>query len=325
MPVKHWSFAGLMVTYRCPAACACCYVCSSPTAGGDMSVENALAWWQELQQAGPHGCRIHIGGGEPFVRWEALIEICRQARSAGLGPLEAVETNAFWATDRQIVAERLQELDAAGMGRLTISADPYHQQFVHIERPRLAAAVAAEVLGPERVRVRWQDWLAEGHDLTDADEPTRRAVFGQWLSRRRERLTGRAAMQLPDLIELKPASHFADNPCAQSLLRCRHVHIDGEGNICPGTCAGIILGRAGQGEPIAAIWRKLYDEHAAMEVIGPLASRGPVALLELARPMGYQEQPGYAGKCHLCYHVRKWLFDNGHYPGRLGPAALYRP
>ncbi|MDY7011956.1 MAG: radical SAM protein, partial [Planctomycetota bacterium] len=125
MPVKHWSFAGLMLTYWCNARCASCYVCSSPSDAGDMTVESALAFWEGLQNASPHGCRIHIGGGEPFGRWEILIELLQQAKSAGLGPLEAVETNAFWACDEKIIRERLAALDEAGMDRLTISADPY--------------------------------------------------------------------------------------------------------------------------------------------------------------------------------------------------------
>ncbi|MCD4699110.1 MAG: radical SAM protein, partial [Phycisphaerae bacterium] len=86
MPVKHWSFAGLMLTYWCNARCASCYVCSSPSAGGDMTVETGLVFWEGLQAASPHGCRIHIGGGEPFGRWDILIELLRQAKAAGLGP-----------------------------------------------------------------------------------------------------------------------------------------------------------------------------------------------------------------------------------------------
>ena len=153
-----------------------------------MSVEVALAAWEGLLSASPHGCRIHVGGGEPFGRWPALIELARRAEAAGLGPLAAVETNAFWATDARVVRERVAALDEAGMGRLTISADPYHQEFVGIERVRLAARVAREVLGAERVRVRWREWAAEGFDTDSLSEGERRAVFSQWSRRRRDRL-----------------------------------------------------------------------------------------------------------------------------------------
>jgi len=325
MPVKYWSFAGLLLTYGCNARCASCYVCSGPSAGGDMTVEAGLRLWAGLQAASPHGCRIHIGGGEPFGRWDALIDLARQAQAAGLGPLEAVETNAYWATDESIVRDRLGALDAAGLGRLTISADPYHQQFVPIERVRLAERVGREVLGPARVRVRWRDWADGAVDVAAMASSERRALFAAWARRGRDRFTGRAAAEIAPHLPLNPPAAFADNPCGQRLLRSRHVHVDGDGIVCPGTCAGIVLGRAKSPESVGAIWRALARDHARLDVIGPLVRTGPVALMAEAERCGYRARDGYAGKCHLCYDVRRYLFGHGHYRDRLGPGVVYRP
>ena len=45
-----------------------------------------------------------------------------------------------------------------------------------------------------------------------------------------------------------------------------------------------------------------------------------------AERLGYVGRPeGYAGKCHLCWNVRRWLFENGYFHDRLGPATVYRP
>jgi len=66
MPVKYWSFAGLMLTYWCNASCASCYLCCGPERVEEMSVDFALRLWGELIDACPHGCRIHLSGGEPF-------------------------------------------------------------------------------------------------------------------------------------------------------------------------------------------------------------------------------------------------------------------
>lgn len=340
MPVKHWTFAGLLLTYWCNARCVSCYVCGSPAGGDDMSVEAALALWAGLRQASPHGCRIHIGGGEPFGRWQTLIELARRAQAEGLGPIEAVETNAFWAADERIVRDRLKALDEAGLGRLTISADPYHQQFVPIQRVRLAARLAEEVLGRERIRVRWRDWAARGFDTHCLTPSRRRDLFAEYARKGRDRPTGRAAEQLAGLLPLTPAAGFADNPCKQRLLRSRHVHIDGGGVVCPGTCAGIILGRAAGSASIGHIWRRL-EAHVAdrsetpapgrsdaggFEVIQTLARTGPVGLMAAAERRGYRRRAGgYAGKCHLCWHLRRWLFDNGYFRGQLGPEQVYRP
>ena len=346
MPVKHWSFAGLLLTYWCNARCASCYVCSSPRADGDMGVEAALAFWEGLAAASPHGCRIHIGGGEPFGRWEHLIELARRAKAAGLGPLQAVETNAFWAVDAATVRDRLAALDAAGMGRLTISTDPYHQQFVPIERVRLAGRLGEELLGRGRVRLRWRDWAENGFDTDTLSPAERRELFADFARRGRDRIAGRAAARLAGGLQLMPAGAFADTSCRQPLLRSRHVHIDGDGIICPGTCAGIILGRGDSAASIAEIWRALSAVFAdtngsemarsagvagparagEFELVSLLARSGPAALMNLAAGMGYQGRPeGYAARCHLCWDVRRWLFENGRFRDRLGPAIVYRP
>jgi len=336
MPVKHWSFAGLLLTYECGARCASCYVCSAPGAGGDMSVETGLSLWSGLASASPRGCRVHVGGGEPFRRWETLIELARRARDEGLGPLEAVETNAFWATGPRVVRERVAALDDAGMGRLTISADPYHQQFVPLRRVRRAAATAAEVLGERRVRVRWRDWAAGGLDTAALPADRRRALFADYARKGRDRLNGRAAAELAELLPAAPPGAFADAVCRDRLLRSRHVHADAEGVLCGGTCAGIVLGRAGAADDVGRIWRSLSEDFAdssrarvaptGREVLRLLVGGGPTALLAAAVDRGYLARAaGYADPCHLCWHVRRWLFERGHFAGQLGPAVVYRP
>ena len=298
-----------------------------------MSVETALEIWEGLQAASPHGCRIHIGGGEPFGRWERLIELARRAQAAGLGPLEAVETNAFWATDEEIVRERVAALDAAGMGRLTISADPYHQQFVPLDRVRLAGRVAGDVLGPDRVRIRWADWAEDGCNTDKLPADERERLFAEYAASGRDRIAGRAAKELSGCLQLMSPAAFADKTCSEPLLRSNHVHADGDGLLCPGTCAGIVLGRARKAEGVGNIWRSLADRFAetndsseGFEVIAALSTGGPVALMDLAAKMGYKPLvDGYAAKCHLCWHVRRWLFDNGLHPGQLGPENIYCP
>jgi hypothetical protein len=223
MPVKHWSSAGLMLTTWCNAACASCYVCASPGRSDALSAEDALGIWRGLMEASPHGCRIHLTGGEPFGDWPRLIGICRRARAEGLRPLQKVETNAFWAADAAVVRRRLRELDDAGMQKLVISTDPYHQQFVPIERCRLAARVAEEVLGPGRVQVRWRDWLADGQDTDRLPDARRAKLFAQYALGGRDRLSGRAAEVLAPLLPSRPAGDFADKPCRRALLRSRHV------------------------------------------------------------------------------------------------------
>lgn len=323
MPVKYWSSAGLMLTDWCNASCACCYLGCSPTLMAQMTLGEALWLWHGLVEASPHGCKVHLTGGEPFGDWGFLAELCRFAQAEELGPLEKIETNGFWATDEAIIDDRLAALDAWGMGALTISADPYHQQFVPIECVRLLASRAKAILGDDRVQVRWADWLETGFDTDTLSDAERRACFAEYLQDRRERLNGRAGDLLAELCETRPMEAFAERPCREGLLRSKHVHIGPGGWVTPGTCAGIYLGQARGARSVADVWTALETDADQRPIVGTLAASGPVGLARIAMDAGYEPLAGYASKCHLCWHVRRFLYRARRYPAELGPGSVY--
>ncbi len=324
MTVKYWSRAGLMLTDWCNAACACCYANCGPDGSQWLAADDAARIWAGLIDASPHGCRVHLTGGEVFGRFEHLLAVCRLASARGVGPLESVETNGFWAIDEALVRQRLEALAEHGMGRLAISTDPYHQQYVPIERVRLLARVAGEVLGPEGVRVRWQDWLADGGDTSALTDTRRSALFQNYAEKLRDRFTGRAAEGLDGGLSLKPARTFDDNPCRESLLRGRHVHISPTGEVWPATCVGIVVGNVLR-DSASVIWDRLNAEWSAMPVLGPLCQRGPAGLLDAAQEAGFvPRKVGYAGKCQLCYHLRRYLAGLDGWHRWLGPLSVYR-
>jgi len=322
MPVKYWSSAGLMLTYWCNAQCASCYLCCAPQRKEWMSIPFAIRVWRELIEASPHGCRVHLSGGEPFGDWTRLIMLCHSAAKEGLGPLEKIETNAFWATGAEVVRERLVELDRAGMGKVVISADPYHQQFVPIERCRLAVRVAEDVLGADRVQVRWRDWLAEGFDTDGLSAAELMALQAGRLGQTRDRMSGRAAWMLAGELQQKPLHELADNPCREALLRSRHVHVDWQGLVMPGTCAGIVLGVAGD-ESMASLWRILEADGPRRPILGPLLREGPAGLIALATSAGFRPRATYASKCHLCWDIRCHLSQSERFSSELSPGWMY--
>ncbi|MFW6154606.1 MAG: hypothetical protein ACOC95_05260 [Planctomycetota bacterium] len=288
-----------------------------------MTRDRALEVWAGLIDASPHGCRVHLTGGEVFLRFEFLLDLCRAARRAGLGPLEAIETNGGWATNEAEIRRRLAALDETGMGHLRISADPYHQQFVPIERPRRLARVAAEVLGAERVRVRWWPWLTDGYDLGGLPVGRRAEILARYAAGGADRLTGRAADGLDGQMQLRPAAAFDDNPCNEMLLRGRHVHVAPEGSVWPATCIGIVVGNALR-RPVGTIWRDLAADKGAGSLVGTLCERGPVGLMELAFEKGFADRrAGWASKCQLCFHLRRHLAAATAAPDVLGPPWIY--
>ncbi len=284
-----------------------------------------------LDEVKGRGCRIHISGGEPFGDWPRLIKICREAQKENLPPPEKIETNAFWAKDENIVRRRIGELAEAGMGKLVISTDPYHQQYVPIERCRLAAQVGEELLGPENIQVRWRDWLENGFDTGGMPESRRNQIFTRYARQGRDRLNGRAAEKIAPLVEQKKKPHeFADTNCKEALLRAKHVHVGPDGWVMPGTCAGIVLGKLpAEGDAhyktneVARLWNCLWKDHPSRPLLSTLAENGPYALSKTAMQVGFRPRDNYASKCHLCWEARKWLYMRGMHRKELGPEEIY--
>jgi MoaA/NifB/PqqE/SkfB family radical SAM enzyme len=158
---KLWRSAGLLLTYKCNASCEFCYYNCSPEKGGLMPVRTCIAAWRSLKMLAGEGAKIHLTGGEPFLYWDHLIAILKEGKKQNLGPVDMVETNGFWAKDDQLVTDRLHTLIDLGVQRLKISVDPFHQEYVDIEPVRRLAHKAREVLGMDRVLVRWEKYLTE--------------------------------------------------------------------------------------------------------------------------------------------------------------------
>lgn len=324
-----WEFAGLMLTYWCNAKCAFCYVYSGPDRGGRMSVNDALAYWRGLRDVAASAgksMRIHLSGGEPFGDWPHLLAIARAAHAEGLtrdGGFEKVETNAYWARDDDETRDRLAALRDCGMTMLVVSADVYHQEYVPFDRVERCVRIARAVLGDQGVRVRWWDFVARPVDLRHASPDEKRAAFADALQRHRERLTGRAADELCDFYPGQPPEAFADDVCTRAVLGGRHVHIDPYGNVFPGVCSGIILGNAKE-EPLPQMWRRLSAEWRNHPIVEPVVRGSSTALYDAAARLGYEARPrGYANKCHLCTHVRQYLFERGGWERFVGPADCY--
>jgi hypothetical protein len=285
-----------------------------------MAVETAIRSWQSLRTLAGQTASVHITGGEPFLHWPRLEEIMRAAKNEKLGSVEQVETNASWATDVETVRKNLCFLDEFGMERLKISCDPFHQEYVPIERVRLLMATANEVLGQHRVLVRWQKYFENPIETAVLNPKQRDDCHKQSLREYPCRFTGRAAGSLAELMADKSVADLTADNCRKSFLGAKGIHIDPLGNVFSGVCSGIILGNACS-DKLEQIWQQFHWlDHEFVDI---LFAGGPVALLEKAVNSGYKKRRYYASRCHLCASLRQFLFGKGLFKSVIGPSYCY--
>ena len=331
---KLWRSAGLMLTYKCNCACEFCYYNCNPDKGGLMAVDTAISAWQSLKILAGDNAKIHITGGEPFLYWDHLLEILEQGQKQNLGKVDLIETDGFWATNDKIVTQRLKKLDELGMNRFKVSTDPFHQQYVDIGPVRRLAGIASEILGPERVLVRWEKYLENPVDMKNLSQAELEQQYINAINDYPCRFTGRAGGKLAGLVANKmytqrsggslKAAGFGDGQhrdnCKSAFLGAKGVHIDPFGNVFSGTCSGIILGNVSQ-TPLEDIWKQFDPRSGGL--IDTLFNKGPYGLLAEVEKQGYERLESYAGKCHLCTSIRQFFHDNGLEKSIIGPAECY--
>ena len=322
---KLWRSAGLLLTYKCNCACEFCYYNCNPDKGGLMPVETAISAWQSLRTLAGDSARVHITGGEAFLYWDRLQQILEEAQREKLGKVDLIETNGFWAAGENTVRRRLRRLDELGMHRFKVSTDPFHQEYVDAELVRRLAEIASDILGPDRVLVRWQKYLDNPTDMKNLSSAEWQKRYISAVNDYRCRFTGRAAGKLARLA----ASSANENPasgsehrdtCKSDFLGAKGVHIDPFGNVFSGTCSGIILGNVSE-TPLEDIWKQFDPAHD--DLFETLFKSGPWGLLDQAEKQGYQRQEIYADKCHLCTGIRQFFLDKGLWSSIIGPAECY--
>jgi len=327
---KLWRSAGLLLTYKCNAACEFCYYNCSPQQNGLMTVDTAISVWQSLKNLAGDAApvvsgvepKIHITGGEPFLYWERLLEILSEAKKQDLGTVDMIETNGFWATDDNTIRQRLKSLDELGMRRLKISCDPFHQEYVDIEPVRRLAEWAIEMLGGERVLVRWQKYLENPVEMKKLSAEQRDKNYISALKDYPCRFTGKAGGRLAEIVATEPLEVLAGKNCRSSFFDAKGVHIDPYSNVFSGTCSGIIIANVNE-TLLESIWKEFHP--AKNKLIETLFNAGPAGLLKKAVEKGYKPLDLYAGKCHLCTSIRQFFFNNDIDTSTVGPAECYSP
>ena len=305
---------GIMVNYRCSAACRHCLYSCSPTREDGYVDDSSMEKICRLLLKGR--CRsVHIGGGEPFLDFEGLLAVIRRLKKAGI-TLDYIETNAFWAlnaADKKEISGFLRRLLAEGADCLCISIDPFHAEYVPCSAP-LALAEACEKCGMNYFL--WKKEFLSSLLRLDSKKTHSRAEMEEILSpnyvTKSARLYGinyggRAINIENEAGKLRPAESFMsdESPC-HNLLSTGHFHTDKDCNFIPPRCTGI---RIPLSEAVGGIPEGRYP------VFEALYSGGVCALSNLARQHGFSpDSAGYPSKCNLCFRIRYFLSERNLFP-----------
>jgi len=302
----HMGHGGIMVNYHCTAACRHCLYACSPKRERHYISQEATQEICELLIMG--GCRsVHIGGGEPFWDFDGLLDMLYIVREAGV-TVEYVETNAFWVVDEGKITSYLRELHKAGVDTLCISLDPFHAEYVPVERPLLLAKMC-ERLGMGYFL--WQQKFLRMLSRLDTSKIHTReeleiAISPRYIPETAQgygmRLGGRALNIEQEYAQRKPIHEVLDSSPCRRLLSGDHFHADLYANFIPPGCTGIAIPLE---EAVAGIPDGKYP------VFEALLHEGVAGLNDYAKTLGFIPDPeGYTSGCALCFHIRHWLSVN---------------
>ncbi len=319
--IRKLHAGGIIPTYRCTAACRhCVYGCSGKSDSYYINEDESRQLCDTLVGM---GCpSVHIGGGEPFLNFDALLDVVATVGRSGLH-LEYIETNAYWCkpSSADQTVDRLKQLKAAGANCLLISVDPFHIEYVPLERP-LSLIELCRHAGMDFFV--WQQQYVTMLSGLDSTKTYKRHELETLLGADYIRDTahryglsynGRALNIAREYAPTKPYTAFLDHPPCRELLGVNHYHADYNGYFIPPGCTGIGVTLR---DACDGITRDKYP------VFSLLAQGGVSGLYADAANCGFvPSERGYVSKCDLCLDCRRFLLEHRPTPD-LYPHAYYR-
>jgi hypothetical protein len=303
--IKRLIHGGIMVNYCCNAACRHCLYASSPSRRSGYITKEKIIEICHTLVSGRIGS-VHIGGGEPFLDFQSLVMVIREAAKAGI-TLDYVETNAFWAHDPSC-GEYLAILMQEEVRALCISVDPFHVEYIPWEYPvSLARFCEKQGMG----YFLWkQEFLKTLSPLDSKKLHPRQAIEAvspDYLEKTAAvygiRVGGRAINIEEEYGYFKPVAGILDDFPCNDLLSSAHFHVDLEGFFIPPGCTGLRLPLE---EALSGI------EHDKYPIFQALYSGGISSLYQISLDHGFSpDEKGYPSKCNLCFHIRSFLAPQG--------------
>ncbi len=304
--IKHLSSGGLITNYFCTSTCRhCLYRCSPKWPKDYISRDMAR---KNLEIIRSLGCSsIHIGGGEPLLRFEGLLQVLDEAKSCGVA-IEYVETNSSWYRGRSEACSVLRTLRKHGVHTLLVSISPFHSEYIPFSRVK---GVIEACIETGMSVFPWVEGFVPDLSALDLDKPHSMEEFVErfgkdYLCRIQKRYWispgGRALETFRRCNPLKSVDEICRQagPGCPELADTSHFHLDLYGNYVPGLCAGLAIARKDLGAPL---------DPGRYPILTMLYTQGIGALLSWAAEK-YGFSPGkrcYWTKCELCHEIRRYM------------------
>jgi len=299
-PLYH---GGIMVNYKCNAACRHCLYASSPSRKTGYISKDMLELVCKLLKKG--NCNsVHIGGGEPFLDFDSLLMVIETLNSQRIR-LEYIETNAFWVSDENSARQKIEKLLAKGVNSLCISIDPFHAEYIPYSYP-LNLYSLCQKMGMDSFL--WKGQFISTLSSLESSKTHSRSqleekISSDYLKKTADvygiRLGGRAVNIEKEYSPNYKLEKLLDDKSCYGLLSTEHFHVDLHGYFIPPGCTGIRI-------PLSEIVEGINPEK--YPVFTSLFQGGIRSLLNFAYSHNFKaEEKGYPSKCNLCFNIRYFL------------------
>jgi len=274
--------------------------CSPEKAKVKIGLRNSLIY---IGQAHYHGVsHVIITGGEPMLYPDEVRQII--SFTSKLGMYTDLRTNGYWASDREATRKVLANLLEAGLGRIGLSYDSYHAEYIPIENIKNILVATRELKIETYI-----DWVSNEDrewvkSLLDIDDTILRYT-GQPLK------VGRAARELDD-------KHF-------SKLTTEEVKAWGEvSDFCNFEYPAIMLFPGGYASYSPCCWvnpmllkkvtgvdwlESLIQQMDNSPAINYMRESGLKGLVTLAEERGLLKDH-YSHPCEICFDLLPILFPS---------------
>lgn len=320
LAIQHLASGGIITNYSCSSRCRhCLYGCGPERSKDFISPERAA---QNASIVRNLGCTsVHIGGGEPFLKPDHLLDAVKAVMSKGVG-IDYIETNSSWFKSMDSAVSLLSELRQEGVGTLLISISPFHNEYIPFSKVRGVMEAC------QKTGISIFPWVTDFiQDLSHFDESTVHSLneyekaFGKdYLqtipSRYWIHYGGRSLKTFAPLFQEHSTEEILNTSRGcQELTDVSHFHIDLYGNYVPGLCSGLSINAEDLGKSLSV---KDYP------ILNALFKGGVRQLYEtMVKDTGFKPDPQYVSKCHLCFHMRKHMSDRNAENHELQPEEFY--